>query len=455
MLQQLFMPFFGVFGWISILLIVGVILRARIGFFQQYLVPAAIIGGIIGFVLISVGWIDISNDEFTKFAVVLFTLNFISIGLTGADETAVKKGSTLGKTLVRGMLWITLVYVIVFMAQGLLGIGLISLTNTFSEPIFEGLGFLVATGFAQGPGQTVALASLWEKSFNIPNAVSIGLTFAAVGYLISSFVGVPLANWGIRKGYTANSPRELTDDVLTGISEPGNGPNAGKLTTHTGNVDGLSFQLAVLLVTLFITYFACLGLKEILPGPIKPLAFGMMFLWGMFIAVIIRLILGKFGLTVYFDNNLQRRITGVAVDYMIVATLVAVKVGIVWVYIVPITAICLIVAVFTTLFIVYFGRRLDHFGFERFMAVYGTATGTGASGLLLLRIVDPEFKSPAAQELGLYNAFALPLLLPVSFFVFPLPEFGLTPLLALAAGLIVVCLVLLKVFKFWGKPVWK
>jgi ESS family glutamate:Na+ symporter len=122
---------------------------------------------------------------------------------------------------------------------------------------------------------------------------------------------------------------------------------------------------------------------------------------------------------------------------------------------VPITAICLIVAVFTTLFIVYFGRRLDHFGFERFMAVYGTATGTGASGLLLLRIVDPEFKSPAAQELGLYNAFALPLLLPVSFFVFPLPEFGLAPLLALAAGLIVVCLVLLKVFRFWGKPVWK
>ena len=60
------------------------------------------------------------------------------------------------------------------------------------------------------------------------------------------------------------------------------------------------------------------------------LAFGMMFLWGMFIAVIIRLILGKLGLTVYLDNNLQRRITGVAVDYMIVATLVAVKVGIVW-----------------------------------------------------------------------------------------------------------------------------
>jgi len=453
-LQQSFMPFFGTFGWISIMLLLGVVLRARVPFFQRFLVPAAIIGGVIGFILISIGWITIAHEEFTRFAVFLFTLNFISIGLTGADETAVKKGSTLGKTMVRGMLWMALLWAIAFSGQGLLSVGLIYLTNLFSVPIYEGIGFLVPSGFAQGPGQAVALATVWEESFKIPHAISFGLTFAAVGYLVSSFVGVPLANWGIRRGFTANAPQELPRDVLTGISAAGNGPSAGKLTTHPGNIDGLAFQLAVLMTTLFITYFACLGIEAILPGPIKALAFGLMFLWGMFIAVFIRWILGRFGLTVYLDNNIQRRITGVAVDYMIVATLIAVKFAIVWTYILPITVLCLATSLFTTLYLIYFGSRLDHFGFERFLAIFGTCTGTGASGLLLLRIVDPDFKSPAAQELGLMNAFTL-LLLPTSLIIYALPKAGLMPALLISVGIILGCLILLKLFGFWGKPNWK
>ncbi|MFP4667855.1 MAG: hypothetical protein ACOCQI_01785 [Desulfosalsimonas sp.] len=35
-------------------------------------------------------------------------------------------------------------------------------------------------------------------------------------------------------------------------------------------------------------------------------------------------------------------------------------------------------------------------------------TGTVSSGLLLLRIVDPELKSPAAREIGFMNVFAVP-----------------------------------------------
>jgi len=452
-LEQSFMPFFGIFGWISIMLLVGVVLRAKIGFFQRFLFPAAIIGGVVGFILISLGWITIAHEEFTRFAIFLFTLNFISIGLTGADETAVKEGSTLRKTLLRGMLWMALLWGIAFSLQGAISVVLIYVTNLFSTPIYAGIGYLVSSGFAQGPGQTVALATVWEQSFDIPNAVSFGLTFAAVGYLIASFVGVPLANWGIRKGYTVNAPRELPKDFLTGVSEVNKGPVAGKLTTHPGNIDGLAFQLAVLLTTLFITYFACLGIKAILPGPVKALAFGLMFLWGILIAMVIRLILGKLGLTVYLDNNIQRRITGVAVDYMIVATLIAVKFAIVWAFIIPITVLCVVVSIITILFLIYFGSRLDHFGFERFMAIFGTCTGTGASGLLLLRIVDPEFRSPAAQELGLMNAFTL-LLVPTMLILYPLPKIGILPGLLLSAGIIVLCLILLKVFKFWGKPNW-
>lgn len=70
--EQSFMPLFGAFGWLAIMLLVGVVLRAKVGFFQKFLFPAAIIGGLIGFILNSVGWCNISYQTFTLFAIHLF-----------------------------------------------------------------------------------------------------------------------------------------------------------------------------------------------------------------------------------------------------------------------------------------------------------------------------------------------------------------------------------------------
>jgi ESS family glutamate:Na+ symporter len=453
MFEKSLMPLFGAFGWLSIMLLLGVVLRAKIRFFQKFLFPASIIGGLIGFVLISVGWCNIDYDMFTLFAIHFFTINFISIGLTGTEDARAVPGRTIGRSILRGMTWMACVWAALFCLQGLVSVGVVYGTNLFSKPLFPGLGFLVPSGFAQGPGQAVALSAVWEKGFKIADAVSFGLTFAAVGFLFASLVGVPLANWGIRKGLTLSVPKELPNDFVNGLSEQGRELNAGKLTTHPANIDGLAFQLAILMAVYFLTYYECLFLKAVLPGPLKAISFGLMFMWGMISAVILRFILKKLGLSRYIDNNLQRRITGTAVDYMIVATLMAVKVTAVWNNIVPITLMCIIAGVATIFFMLYFGRRNDEYSFERMIALYGMGTGTAASGLLLLRIVDPEFKTPVAAELGLCNIFLL-VLICVSVVMFPLPKLGMTVGLITVAATGVVALVLLKVFKLWGKPVW-
>jgi len=453
MFEQSIMPFFGAFGWLSVMLLVGVVLRAKIGFFQKFLFPASIIGGLIGFVLISVGWCNISYETFTLFAIHFFTINFISIGLTGTD--AKPKEGTVQKAIVRGMLWMAMVWAALWCMQGIIGSGVIYATNqlSLSKDLFPGLGFLVPSGFAQGPGQAVALATVWETGFKIPDAISFGLTFVAVGFLIASLIGVPLANWGVRKGLPVNAPKKLPDEFLVGLHDEDKRTDAGKLTTHSANIDGLAFQIAIMIAVYFVTYYACLGLKAVLPGPIKALAFGLMFFWGMIIALIVRFILSKIGLVKYIDNNIQRRITGVAVDYMVVATLMAVKITAVWTNIIPITLMCLFAGLFTIFFLLYFGRRIDEYSFERFIALFGIGTGTAASGLLLLRIVDPEFKTPVASEVGLMN---LPLLVLIylSFVAFPLPKFGVVNGMIVLAVTAVVAIVLLKVCRLWKKPVW-
>ncbi len=453
MLQQSFMPFFAPFGWISMMLLAGVILRAKVTFFQRFLFPAAIIGGIIGFVVKSVGWCDVPHDTFVSVAVHLFTINFISIGLTGTEAAAPHKGS-MQKSIVRGMLWMACIYVAVISIQGLVGAATISLTNSLTgKPIYTGLGMLVGTGFAQGPGQTVALAAVWENSFEIKDAVSMGLGFAAIGFFIASLVGVPLANWGVRNGLTANKSKTLSKDVLKGVNPRKNGDPAGKLTTHSGNVDGFSFQLAIVLVVYFLTYMECRFMESLLPDSINALAFGLMFLWGIFTAILIRWGLGKLGLADYIDNNVQRRITGFSVDFMIVATLMGVKVTAIWGNIVPILLVTLAAGLITFAFVLYFGRRMNEYGFERMLAIFGTVTGTGASGLMLLRIVDPDFKSPAAAELGLYNAFAL-VLLPLSLVTYPLPRMDILTLFVMLAGYALAAISGLKVFGFWKAKLW-
>jgi ESS family glutamate:Na+ symporter len=108
----------------------------------------------------------------------------------------------------------------------------------------------------------------------------------------------------------------------------------------------------------------------------------------------------------------------------------------------------------TTVVVVYLGRRLDDLALERTLTIYGTCTGTVSSGLLLLRIVDPEFKTPVAIEIGLMNVLAVPIIVG-SMVLVNAPVWwhwsvGLTCLVF--AVLLVGCLALIRVLKLWGTP---
>ena len=43
------------------------------------------------------------------------------------------------------------------------------------------------------------------------------------------------------------------------------------------------------------------------------------------------------------------------------------------------------------------------------VTIYGTVTGTVSCGLLLLRISDPDFRTPVAFEMALMNVLVLPI----------------------------------------------
>jgi len=456
MIETSFSPLFVGLGWISMMLLVGVFLRAKIPIIQRFLFPAALIGGALGFTLMSIGTVvSVDYSVFTLAAFHLFSLGFVSIGLTGADDNeGAKKGKA--KQLMRGGLWMALIWTACLTMQCIVGGGIIYGLNTFMDPIYEGIGFLAGHGFTQGPGQTVAIATTWETTYKIPDAISVGLSFAAIGFFISAIVGVPLANWGVRKGYAHSPIKELSKDFLSGLFFKGEGTEAGKQTTQPSNIDAFAFHLALLLGVYFVTYMECVLVNRFLPPALKPLTYGFIFMWGMLNGMLARTLLKKFGSVHLIDNNIQRRLTGTTVDFMIVATLMAVKIATVLQYIVPILLICIVVSIITFGFILYFGKRSGDYPLERVLAMFGYCTGTAASGLLLLRIVDPEFKTPVSTEIGFMNifaAFTMPHLIPMHM-TLPILPMGVSGMMGINLINFLIMIILLKVLKFWNKPSW-
>ena len=90
---------------------------------------------------------------------------------------------------------------------------------------------------------------------------------------------------------------------------------------------------------------------------------------------------------------------------------------------------------------------------ERTLAIYGTVTGTVSSGLLLLRIVDPEFRTSTAMELGYMTIFASAPVLGTMLLVSAPVLWGwsLELTMGVFAGMMVISLILLKALGLWGK----
>jgi len=395
------------FGFLAILLLVGVILRAKVSFFQRFLFPSCLIGGLLGLIAVNTRLIDFAPNTLETFAYHLFNISFISVGLTRGRENHGETGHK--KEVLKGSLWMAITQGVTFPLQAAIGGLAVILFSLFGVRLFSTFGFLAPLGFNEGPGQALSFGKVWETvGFN--HAATLGLGFAAVGYFFAFFVGVPLVNHWIRKDPSARDARGLPPDFLVGITARDQKRDpAGELTLHSGNADTLAFQAALVGLVYVLTYLFVKYFGKLLPPDAGKMLWGFFFFFGLGIALCIQWVMKKMRLEYLVDPGIQRRITGWSVDFLIVATVAAIQVLVVWQYILPFLTISMAAGVLTTILVLYLGNRLPSYNIERTVAIYGTVTGTVSCGLLLLRIADPDFRTPVALEIALMNVFAVPI----------------------------------------------
>ncbi|MBU2510789.1 hypothetical protein KJ966_05610 [bacterium] len=444
-----------VFGFLSVLLLFGTLVRAKTPFVQRYLFPSCLLGGVLGSILINFDLVKISTTHLETFAYHLFNLSFISVGLT-RDTEANRAESSKGKFL-KGTLWMALTQGITFPLQALVGGLVVLVMGLFGVNLFKTFGFLAPLGFNEGPGQALSFGKVWE-GLGFEHAATIGLTFAAVGFIFSFFIGVPLANWGLRKGLATGEAKKLPPEFVAGLlPKSKKGESAGNLRLHSSNIDSMAFQVAMVGLVYLLTYFLVDFLGTLVGTDTAKMLWGFFFFFGLGIAIVVRTIAEKIGIGHLLDEGIQKRITGWSVDYLIVATIPAIQFAVVWNFALPIGLICAINGLLTTLLVLHLGRRLPSESLERTVAIYGTVTGTVSCGLLLLRIVDPEFKTSVAIELAVMNLFVLPILLSCVMLVNAPIWWGWSLELTLLAfaGIALTSYILMRLLRILDKPISK
>ncbi|UOQ87546.1 sodium/glutamate symporter [Gracilibacillus salinarum] len=444
------------FGLASIMLCLGVIGRAKIPFFKNMLVPASVIGGILGIVVMNVGMDSVSDPGvFTTIVTHLFTLSFISIGLTNVRKSKESKGSK-GKEIAKGALGMGILWTLLYALTPAVGIVIIlAIGGQFNMDPFYGL--LIPFAFTQGPGQAATFGTIFEQQYGIENAAMVGMTFAAIGFIFCFLVGVPLAKYGLKKGLAKNFGQAKIDQAVERgyYVKSEQEKSLGKETIYSGNMDTMTFHFAIM----GVCYIMALGLSWLMsfvPG-IGASMSAMLFVHGLVAAYIVKAMMKKLGIDYLLNNTFQSKITGWATDYLIVCSFMAVQFSIIGEWLIPILIESIIITVVTVLVVVYFGQRLggeDDFG--RTLGLFGAATATTPSGIALVRMIDPSLKSATPVELGMMNVF-------MTFsFVTVLTIMGIGGgTLSMTIGILLliapipVYLIILKIFKVWGKKTYQ
>ncbi len=391
-------------AWLGVMVLVGMVLRAKVPFFRKNLIPASVIAGLLGFVLMNLNVIPVAYDSYNVIVGQLFTFVFISMAMTNHDKSGEKvdKKSGSGKWTLRGILGMGSWWAVLYGTTPILAYFLLKVVGKpfGMDPVY---GLQIPFAFCQGPGQSVAYGAQMEAD-GVVNAVTVGMTFASIGFLFAFGIGIPMAKYGIKKGLCYATGGKISDSVAAGVFPREEQKPYGKVTTYSGNVDTLTFHVALIGLGWIVGIYAG-KLWLLIPGYVGNLMSGMLYFNGMCVSYGIKALLKKYTHVMeYVDSGTQNRISGMATDLMVVGAFMGIEFAVIKDWIIPILIVCIVVAVFTWFASQWYCQRIGGpCDFERTLGMWGANTGTVPSGLALIRIVDPDLKASASMEMGPMN----------------------------------------------------
>lgn len=110
----------------------------------------------------------------------------------------------------------------------------------------------------------------------------------------------------------------------------------------------------------------------------------------------------KTGADVYVDKKTCSNISGFCLEYLIVSAVGTISVSAMVSFIIPITVYCVLMLAILTFLYVYMSAKIcKEQWFEKMVVVFGQCIENAATGLTLLRCIDPKTESSAGDAGGM------------------------------------------------------
>jgi ESS family glutamate:Na+ symporter len=416
------------FAALCLLLCAGHWLRMHVRLLRRLYLPSAVVGGLLGLLITQVlkaagaplpgvwtaGW-----GKLPGFLInIVFACLFLGVEIPPVSTLWRRAGPQLAYGQV--VAW----------GQYIVGVGLLLV---LLGPVFHVnnmFGGIIPVGFEGGHGTAAGMAATFDR-YGWPEGKDVALASATAGILGAVIFGMILINWAVRKGYTVRGadPEDIPEDDSVGVIPLGRRPEAGRLSVSANAVEAFSLHVAIVGVAVLIGFGFQRGLvglghatgdatfMQIMAGfPLFPLC--------MIGGILVQVAEQRWDRHHIIDPGLTRRIQNAALDFLVIAAIATINVRAVVQDMGPFLILIAAGTVWNIFCVLALARRmLPDAWFERSIAEMGQSMGITATGLLLLRVVDPDYESPAADAFaskqlmhepfmggGLWTATAIPLL---------------------------------------------
>lgn len=408
------------FAYLSVLLLIGFELRKRITILQKYFIPTSLIAGTIG-MLLSKDWIGTVTPVSIPFSsgigqwsgvlvIVVCATMFLSLELNQVGRDG------MATTFMAG---------VAHQGQLIVGLGITALFGLFMTDLPYQFGFMGVWGFYAGHGNATTVGNIIQDAGLWDDAVGVGVTFATIGILCGVILGMIIINIGAKKGLThvKMSFADMDEGERTGYIRPENRVSVGNGVTNVSSLDPLAFQLAIVGLVVVIGVVVRALLMKIHPVMSNFPLVGAVLVSSMIVGFVIN----RTSLKERIDRKLMGRITGTALEYMITAAIATTSRQIFISYALPLVIISFAM-VLVNLFVCFtLGKRWLHQNpFETGVGLFGMACGVLATGLMLVKVMDPDNETTASTCIStsstLGYAWQIPYMVVGSLTIFSAPK---------------------------------
>ena len=395
------------------------ILKKSIKFLQASLIPASVIGGCVlivvagvykrctGEVMFDTAFFGGNGTEVLE----IITYHTLALGFIASAFKPSATKLTKKRTIEIFNTGVTTVST--YLLQAVFGLGISIVASLIVTDFFPAAGILLPFGYGQGTGQALNYGGIFENDFGFVGGKSFGLTIAALGFLSASIGGVIHLNIQKKLGrikVVHVEEKALRSEQIQSDDE----------IPMQESIDKLTVQIALIALAYLLAYLLMDLLGLLLPG-MKSVIYGFNFLLGVLTTTLVKLLMGwlrKKGVIKkeYTNAFLMTRASNFFFDIMVVAGIAAIRFSVLKDYWGIILIMGVVGLVITYVYNYFVAKQLfDEYREEQFLTMYGMLTGTASTGVILLREIDGEFKTPALDNLVYQNfpaiVFGFPMML--------------------------------------------